>query len=254
MASDPEQPVPAPPGARLPARPIKDRIERRHVLLEDAWLRLKIEMDIPDEAENARMITASVFATGTASGEDESASDSWLDVGVAHARGLEIPFIFPEDLHPDRIRDSVFWTCDAVNDNLMAAASSLTAHGAEACARAEHECSTGVLVMDFARVEPPFRGQGLGYMLLDAIRSATMGVNIVAIEPSPILSENEAEDAAAARKGLADFWSRAPYSGFEVLGDDAERPLLCLGAWTPNPFDIEALRKVEIPGNLILPE
>ena len=226
----------------------------RRVLLEDARLRLKIEIDIPDEAENARLITADICATGTVVEGQDPKSSGWHNVIVASARGLEIPSVFSEDLHPDRIRDSVFWTCDAVNDNIMEAATSFASHGAEAHARAESEYSTGVLIMDFARVEAPFRGRGLGYILLDAIRSATIGVNIVAIDPSPILEDDQVRDDPDAKRKLADFWSKAPYSGFRVLGDSDDTPLLCLGAWTPELFDIEPLRKVKIPGDLILPE
>ena len=111
-----------------------------------------------------------------------------------------------------------------------------------------------MLVMDFARVETPFRNQGLGYILLDAIRSATTGVNIVAIEPSPIPEDDQMATDLTTRKKLADFWSRAPYSGFRILGDGIESPLLCLGGWTSNLFDIEVLRQVEIPASPICPE
>lgn len=254
MAFDTEQPASPKPGAVLPSRPSGIPTLKRRVLLNDAWPRLRIEVEIPNDAGNARLITANFYMTGTVVEGDDPASGGWLDISIASARGLEIPSLFAEDLHPKMIHDSVFCTCDEVNDNLMEAATALSCHGADANALADNEYSDGVLVMDFARVEAPFRGQGLGYLLLDAVRSATMGVNIVAIHPSPILTNDQITGDPEAKKKLAEFWSRAPHSGFDLLGDGVETPLLCLGVWTPKLFDIEALRQTKIPEALIHPE
>jgi hypothetical protein len=219
----------------------------RGVELFDQPLRIRTTIEIPDETDaEGRLIKVELLATGI------SETSETVEAVVASARGFELSDVDFEQLYPAEHLHRVYFPSDAVNDNISAAAAKMLPHLEHFRAVGEDQLSEGVMVIDYARVEAPFRSLGLGYLLLGGLRSASTNLNLVALDPSPTLDSNDT--GSEAKMKLARFWQGMPGGHFKILGDPNDDTLLLAGLWAPEPFDIETLRATGIPSAYLSPE
>lgn len=234
--------LPPPLPTRMLSRP-----QLRGVELFDQPLRIRTTIDILDETDaESRLIKVEFLATGI------SEASETIEAVVASARGFELSDVDFGQLYPAEHLHRVYFPSDAVNDNISAAAAKMLPHLDHFRAVGEAQLSEGIMVIDYARVEVPFRGLGLGHLLLDGLRSATTNVNLVALDPSPTLDSNDTGNGAKMK--LARFWQGMLDGHFEILGDPNNDTLLLAGLWAPDPFDIEVLRAIGIPSAYLSPE
>lgn len=238
MTLPPRLPQPMLVRAPLPLR-------RCGVELWDQSLRIRTTIETPDETGgDGQLIEVEFFAAGFSEAQEP------IEAVVASARGLELFDVDFERLYPAEYRSWVYFPSDAVNDNLGVAAAKMKTHLDHFRAVGEVQLSEGVMVIDYARVEAPLRSLGLGYLLLDGLRSASTNLNLVALDPSPTMDSDDI--GGRAKMKLAKFWKGMPDGHFDILGTAEDNTLLLAGLWAPGPFDVEALREIGIPSILNL--
>ncbi|MET4144327.1 hypothetical protein [Arthrobacter sp. UYCo732] len=136
---------------------------------------------------------------------------------------------------PDAGMIDLFWTLDAVNQELANVAEMLTTERPDLMPNSGMDLGGDLLVLSSLRIEPQFRGNKLGHAILKAILgTAGRAVSLVVLQAAPLFSDEGpiegSPEHTAAKAALRRYWADF---GFQ----DASGDYLALGEMA-DAFDV----------------